>query len=132
MSTRLATGAQVKQFLGVCEWVSGELSSETGGLSNTGAPSVRVGLPRAGRPPPQGGRPSTVGGFPQGRWASPGRVGFPRAGPPPGRVGLVHLLRVWIEQKAEEGGVCPSAPAPALSWCHPLPCPRVLRPPDVG
>ena len=56
MSTRLATGAQVKQFLGVCERVSGELSSQTGGLSNTGAPPVGVGLPRAG-----GARPSTEG-----------------------------------------------------------------------
>lgn len=106
VSTRLATDAQVKQFLGVCEGVSGELRTGTGGLSNTGAPPVRVGLPRAGGPP-------------QGR-------------SPPGWVELIHPLRVWIEQKVEEGGVCPSAPAPALSWCHPLPCPRVLRPLDVG
>lgn len=57
---------------------------------------------------------------PQCRWASPGWVG------------LIHPLRVWIEQKVEEGGICPSAPALALSWCHPISCPRVLRPPDLG
>ena len=63
---------------------------------------------------------------PQCGWASPGQV------PPPGRVGLIHPLGVWIEQKVEEGWICPSAPASALSWCHPISCPRVLRPPNVG
>ena len=48
VSTRLATGAQVKQFLGLCEGVSGELSSGTGGLPSAGGP------PRAGAPPPCG------------------------------------------------------------------------------
>ena len=100
VSTRLATGAQVKQFLGLCEGVSGELSSGTGGLSNTGTFPVRVGLP--------------------------GRVPCPHAG------GLIHPLRVWIEQKVEEGGICHSAPASGLSWRHPISCPRVLKPPDLG
>ena len=82
------------------------------GLARVGAPPLWVGFPRAGAPP--------------------GWVGFPRAGTSPGRVGLIHPLRVWIEQKVEEGGICPSAPALALSWCHPISCPRVLRPPDLG
>ena len=56
VSTQLAAGAQVKQFLGVCEGVFGELSSGTGGLSNTGAPPVQVGLPRVG-----GAHPSAEG-----------------------------------------------------------------------
>ena len=71
VSTRLATGAQVKQFLGVCEGVFGELSSGTGGLSNTGAPPVQEGLPRVGgAPAPQGGWASPWQVPPQGGWGS--------------------------------------------------------------
>ena len=75
MSTRLATGAQVKQFLGVCERVSGELSSQTGGLSNTGAPPVRMGFPRAGPPPRAGGAHPSTGGL--DRTEGGGRLDLP-------------------------------------------------------
>ena len=95
MSTRLATGAQVKQCLGVCKGVSGELSSETGGLSNRGAPPNAGGAPRVGGLPrvglsrvggaPQGGCPSTVSGFPQS--GCPPRAGGPPQGRCPPRVG---------------------------------------------
>ena len=69
VSTQLAAGAQVKQFLGVCEGVFGELSSGTGGLSNTGAPPVQVGLPRVGGAHPSAeGLDRTEGG---GRWDLP-------------------------------------------------------------
>ena len=38
------------------------------------------------------------------------RVGL-RGRVPPHAGGLIHPLRVWIEQKVEEGRICPSAPA---------------------
>ena len=94
-------GAQVKQFLGVCKGVSGELSSETGGLSNRGAPpTMRVGLPRVGGPR-QGGCPSTVGGFPQSG-CSPRVGGFPQGGYLPG-AGGAHPSTEGLD-RTEGGG----------------------------
>ena len=77
-------GAQVKQFLGVCKGVSGELSSETGGLSNGVPPPNAGGAPQGGWASPgwvplHCGWVSTERVPPQGGWVSPGRVP-PRGG----------------------------------------------------
>lgn len=102
VSTRLATDAQVKQFLGVCE-----------GFLVSSALERVVSVTQV---PPQCG------------WASPGRC-LLRAGPPQGGWSSSIHWRVWIEQKVEEGGVCSSSPKPSRCWCHP-PLSPVLRPLD--